>query len=428
MPGDEETRVVFGPVRAGWREATLTRATEIEAIATWLKAGPRAPGTDAFFAAAADHVLAARQAATFAPLDPKTWLRRPRGGAAIERALSNLDAAETMLLNAAPPDYLLGMMPSVLSNVRCHLVADDARRQRLEVIAGELGTTEPKPAKNLGERLAVVIEARGEIVAAMRAARSAALREQVRIRNFRNVVACTTVGMALVALLIGFAGFRGAWNIPLCFTPQEGEQAVVVCPTGQSHPYLADRFAGVQAPASESPTPAPAASPGPAAPATPAPSPSPAASPSPTTSPAAAAPSPSASAGFPPDIDDIVKKTVSPWDVAIVELMGLLAAAVAAAVYIRGIKGSSERHSVLVWLAALKLPTGAVTAFLGLMLMRGAFVPGLSALDTSAQILAWALVFGYAQQLFTGLVDRQGQAVLNSVRAADTAQQKATPQ
>jgi hypothetical protein len=62
---------------------------------------------------------------------------------------------------------------------------------------------------------------------------------------------------------------------------------------------------------------------------------------------------------------------------------------------------------------------GAITAFLGLLLMRGQFVPGLSALDTPAQILSWALVFGFAQQLFTRLVDQQGQIVLNSVRAAD---------
>ena len=53
--------------------------------------------------------------------------------------------------------------------------------------------------------------------------------------------------------------------------------------------------------------------------------------------------------------------------------------------------------------------------------MRGQFVPGLSALDTSAQILAWALVFGYAQQLFTRMVDRQGQVVLDSVRGASRA-------
>jgi hypothetical protein len=54
--------------------------------------------------------------------------------------------------------------------------------------------------------------------------------------------------------------------------------------------------------------------------------------------------------------------------------------------------------------------------------MRGQFVPGLSALDTSAQILAWALIFGYAQQLFTRLVDQQGQTILNNVRSSESPQ------
>src|SRR5205823_5655584 len=102
-------------------------------------------------------------------------------------------------------------------------------------------------------------------------------------------------------------------------------------------------------------------------------------------------------------------------------------AAIAAAVAIRGIRGSSVAVHLPVLLAVLKLPMGAITAFLGLMLMRGQFVPGLSALDTSAQILAWALVFGYAQQLFTRLVDRQGQTVLDSLRAADTRNETIPP-
>ena len=71
-------------------------------------------------------------------------------------------------------------------------------------------------------------------------------------------------------------------------------------------------------------------------------------------------------------------------------------------------------------LALLKLPTGALTAVLGLLLMRGQFVPGLSALDSSAQVLAWGIVFGYAQQLFTGLVDTQAQAVLDDVAGKST--------
>jgi hypothetical protein len=61
------------------------------------------------------------------------------------------------------------------------------------------------------------------------------------------------------------------------------------------------------------------------------------------------------------------------------------------------------------------------TAFLGLLRMRGRFVPGLSALDTSAQILAWALVFGYAQQPFARLVDQQAHSVLDTVRSKKAA-------
>ena len=66
-------------------------------------------------------------------------------------------------------------------------------------------------------------------------------------------------------------------------------------------------------------------------------------------------------------------------------------------------------------LAFLKLPTGALTAFLGLLLISAGFVPGLSALDSSAQILSWAVVLA-AQELFTHLVDQQGQTVLADAR------------
>ena len=66
-------------------------------------------------------------------------------------------------------------------------------------------------------------------------------------------------------------------------------------------------------------------------------------------------------------------------------------------------------------MAVLKLPTGALTAVLGLLLMRGGFVPGLSALDTPAQILAWAVLFGSAQQLFTRFVDARAHTVLDEV-------------
>ena len=108
-------------------------------------------------------------------------------------------------------------------------------------------------------------------------------------------------------------------------------------------------------------------------------------------------------------------ETVSRWDLWLVEIIGLVAAGVASAFALRGIRGTSTPYGLPVALAFLKLVTGALTAFLGLLLMRGGFVPGLSALDSSAQILSWAIVFGYSQQLFTRFVDQQANNVLDGV-------------
>ncbi|HSP81218.1 MAG TPA: hypothetical protein VLQ93_22055, partial [Myxococcaceae bacterium] len=124
---------------------------------------------------------------------------------------------------------------------------------------------------------------------------------------------------------------------------------------------------------------------------------------------------PTRSETFPSEVDSIPDGLAGPLDYIVIELVGLIAAAVAAAVSLRQLRGTVLPYSIPLALALLKLPTGALTAVLGLLLMRGEFVPGLSALDSSAQIIAWAVVFGYAQQLFTRLVDERGQAILNAV-------------
>ena len=378
---------VGGPVAEAWREGTLTRAQELESLCDWMVVvQPQRDANDVLVHAVRVHLEAAREAAQVAALDPKRVLHLPRYGSLRERAMSNLDAAEAHLLNLAPADYLLGQLPSLLQHVRCHLVPGDARGDEMEAIAARIFVKNAAcpQATAMGqaqheEQRKIVARKRPQIVAAMRAASSAGLREQVRVRNFRDVLVATTVVLSLLAVALAVTGLRYPSLIPLCFTPEEAGSAVVVCPTQQSAPF-------------------------------------------------ATAPTGSNSVNAARDIDDAVQETVRPWDLLLVELIGLAAAAVAAAAAIRKIRGSSERYGVPLALAALKLPTGAVTAFLGLLLMRGQFVPGLSALDTSAQILAWALVFGYAQQLFTRLVDQQGQAVLNSVRGAGKAGAAANPQ
>ena len=384
--GASEIRPVGGPVPVAWREGTLTRASELEALCDWVRMKNPRDGDCVLVTAIRQHLLAARQAARAQPLDPRRRFRIFRSGSLIERAASNLDAAEAHLLNLAPSDYVLGQMPSLLRHVQRHLPPSDPGRQEFERIARSVGFNDPdhksrqtRTEQDLIEKKATLDGERGTIVATVRAASSECLREQLRVRSFRNIVVITTMLMAVLAVGIALTGVFNKTLVPMCFAPKQSSGVVVVCPTAQSGPF-APLEAGV---------------------------------------------GPQSDGQMVIDTDDVVEETAKPWDLIVVELVGLTAAAITAAAAISHIRGSSERYGLPVALAALKLPTGAITAFLGLLLMRGQFIPGLSALDSPAQILAWALVFGGAQQLVTRLIDQQGQVVLNSVRSAGTPQPRA---
>ena len=109
----------------------------------------------------------------------------------------------------------------------------------------------------------------------------------------------------------------------------------------------------------------------------------------------------------------------SALDVVVVSLLGALGGALAAAVSIRNLRGTSTPYDMPVALCLLKVPAGAMTALGALIAIRGEFVPGLSALDTQEQVLAYALVFGYAQQLLTRLIDDRASSVLDSIPSSD---------
>ena len=200
------------------------------------------------------------------------------------------------------------------------------------------------------------------LVAAVREANSEARKKVARVRSFRNVLLVTAGFMLLGALAVAGLGMVDQTAVPLCFTPDTR----VVCATQQS---------------------------------------------------------PIPNSG---DVDAVISSTSTPYDLALIELVGMLAAAVAAAAALRKIKGTSTPFSLPIALAVLRLPTGALTAFLGLLLMRGGFVPGLSDLDSPEQILAWAVIFGYAQELFTRLVDNQANTVLNDIGSTSPTAQAPT--
>ncbi|MFP5346832.1 MAG: hypothetical protein ACLGIA_07380 [Actinomycetes bacterium] len=276
----------------------------------------------------------------------------PVTGSTTERVESNPAAAEADLLQLAPLAYVRGQLPGLVAHAKRHLPTGDSRRRRLERL-WEAFMVFPDRGLTQDERL--------ELVSIVRAAGSEACREKMRARSFRNVLIVTTVVLTGLAVALAVFGVRDPDAIPLCFTPVDGAASTVVCPTQSSGPLSPPKSA------------------------------------------------------TDPDIDNVTAQTVTPVDVLLVEALGLGAAALAAAAAIRGIKGTSTPFSIPLALALLKLPCGALTAFFGLLLLRGQFFPGLSALDTSAQILAWAVVFGYGQQLFTRMVDQQAQNVLHAV-------------
>ncbi|KES03154.1 hypothetical protein BU52_32020 [Streptomyces toyocaensis] len=103
-------------------------------------------------------------------------------------------------------------------------------------------------------------------------------------------------------------------------------------------------------------------------------------------------------------------------DVLIVEFFGLCGAVLAGAVSLRKMQGTATPYMMPICLLLLRLPVGALAALFGLLIIQGGFIPGLSDLDSGAQILAWALVFGVAQESITRLIDAQGRKVMGNVR------------
>jgi hypothetical protein len=194
---------------------------------------------------------------------------------------------------------------------------------------------------------------------ALFAANTQRRRNLARVRSFRDMLRGGILTAFVLAITLGWIGYSRPEAIPLCFTPENDGKTTLACP--QAMTSLGDTTPGR-------------------------------------------------------DIDRSISATVKHGDIMLVEFVGLLGAALSVAALLRNLKrGTATPYNVPRSLAILKLPTGALTAVAGLLLMRADFVPGLSALDTPAQILGWALVFGIAQQLVTRLADSQAHNLLEDV-------------
>jgi hypothetical protein len=111
-------------------------------------------------------------------------------------------------------------------------------------------------------------------------------------------------------------------------------------------------------------------------------------------------------------------------DVPLVLGIGALGAALSVALNLAGLKPAGVRFSLTVAQGLNKIVLGAITAVLGIIILRTVTnEPGF--LATQPGLLTAAVVFGYSQQLFTGVIDRQANALLNAASSTTPAAQPA---
>jgi len=117
----------------------------------------------------------------------------------------------------------------------------------------------------------------------------------------------------------------------------------------------------------------------------------------------------------------IGQPAMSGTQVLVIEVLGLISATLVGAVAIRRIQGTSTVYGVPMASLLLKLPTGALTALAGILMIRAGIVGPALTTAGDTHLAAYALLFGASQQGFTGLVDRQAHNVLDNVSSKDNA-------
>jgi hypothetical protein len=206
---------------------------------------------------------------------------------------------------------------------------------------------------------------RAKLVRALERGYAASDEAHAHIRRFRNVLLCTAALIAFFTLLLVYEVAQHPAAVPLCFQPDiTTAQAAML----QHQPTASSRLV---------------------------------------------CPSSEQGLGGNP-------LQPSGLDVWIVAGLGLLGGGLASAVSVRKVVRSPAPYDVPLALALLKVPTGALTAVTGILLLGGGFVPGFSELDTQRQILAYALIFGYAQQLATRYLDNRATNLLAEVPGKHT--------
>ena len=339
------------PLSGAWRDETRRKADELEALAEWMWVRHSAD-------IGADGLLTAIRLHLE---NARQQAERPDSRRWWEKGLSraNPDTVDAALGNLdAAEAGILRLSPATEMAGQMPSVEAQVYRHLPKADPRRRTVEDVAHAQRNGKGFDEA--SRDAVVGAYHAAGSQRRRELIRVASFTRILLIAALVLSIVAVGVAVGGLFFPKALPLCFHPED--KGLIACPLQET-------------PADENGAPE----------------------------------------GQSGDFDEGIEATARPGDLLVVEIVGMLAAALAVVAALARMRGSSTPYRLPLAVALLKLPAGAVTAVLGLLFMRGQFVPGLTALDSSAQILAWAILFGYAQQLFTGMVDQQAHGVLKDV-------------
>jgi hypothetical protein len=112
----------------------------------------------------------------------------------------------------------------------------------------------------------------------------------------------------------------------------------------------------------------------------------------------------------------VAGSTVPAWNhVLVAAVIGAAAGILAGVTSLGRLRGSSVPYSLAFALGLFKGPCGALSAILGVLLIRAGLPGGDLGTNTTAGLVGWVVVFGASQQLVTRLADQKGQSVLEGV-------------
>jgi len=270
---------------------------------------------------------------------------------AIERTWLNIHAAELLLLEIADTGRVDGWSSSVLELAKNRLSDSDCRLVKLRELCSS-GERE-KGDENRSEEL------RRAMMAALAGSYTSMSGWYSRMRHLRNILSLAVIFTAAMVVGLGFWGFVQPDVLSLCFGPPDK----LVCPHDR-----ATKGQGGEEPGEK-----------------------------------------------PLENGDDPQVEPNNVDVLLVISFGFAGATISGIPMLAKLRESATPYGLSIAVLALKLPAGALSAFIGITLIRGEFVPGLTQLDTGAQILAWSAIFGASQLAVTRLVDKKAWEVMSDM-------------